>query len=490
MLQALPKLALSSNYSYFYLNPSHTEIFRNIKGKYGADVTALARKYVKSAMRIARHKEHLTFNHRCRRYGIVPPFLRVKPLVRNTLGMKVAERSSHQFLAALIGKCHTVINGVGRMKSIMDHLVNVLNPTEVEDLKVHTSRAQEITTQKSRTAQKAKFDRLLKKNAPPNSRWVVNLSSKKLNPNEEAVLKKGMNFAVTPGRIPVEDVITGVEGGLQGLTGSEVDKARLKIAGVLTSAKPPPSNLPWSFQKALNDLKKEEDIVILPADKGRCTVVMDKSEYQDKVNSLLEDRKFYKVLKKDPTSSTEREMNATLLKLKKEGTIPEPLYHKLRSSGGHIPLLYGLPKIHKPGIPLRPIVSFVSSPTYALSRYLARVLSPLVGNSSSFVASSSEFVNFSKTVTIPDNYELVSFDVVSLFTNVPIELALSVVEKRLDEMDVSDHTPLSKEVLVSLLRLSVVYQLLLQWDCVPADLWDSNGITGVSCCGKHSHGIH
>ena len=328
-----------------------------------------------------------------------------------------------------------------------------LNPTEVEDLKAHTSRAQEITTQKSRTAQKEKFDRLLKKNAPPNSRWVVNLSKKKLNPNEEAVLRKGMNFAVTPGRIPVEDIITGVEGGLQGLTGSEVDKARLKIAGVLTSAKPPPSNLPWSLRKALSDLKKEEDIVILPADKGRSTVVMDKSEYQDKVDSLLGDRKFYKVLKKDPTPSTERDMNASLLKMKKEGTIPEPLYHRLRSSGGHIPLLYGLPKIHKPGVPLRPIVSFVSSPTYALSKYLARVLSPLVGNSKSFVASSSEFVTFSKEVTIPDNYELVSFDVVSLFTNVPIDLALSVVEKRLDEMDVSDRTPLSKEALVSLLRL-------------------------------------
>ena len=195
------------------MNPSHTEIFRNIKGKYGADVAALARKYVKSAMRIARHKEHLTFNHRCCRYGIVPPFLRVKPLVHNTLGMKVAEHSSHQFLAALIGRCHAVINGVRRMmNSLMDHLVNVLNPTEVEYLKAHTSRAQEITTQKSRTAQKEKFDRLLKKNA---SRWVVNLSKKKLNPNEEAVLRKGMNFAVTPGQIPVEDVITGVEGGLQ-----------------------------------------------------------------------------------------------------------------------------------------------------------------------------------------------------------------------------------------------------------------------------------
>ena len=43
-----------------------------------------------------------------------------------------------------------------------------------------------------------------------------------------------------------------------------------------------------------------------------------------------------------------------------------------------------------------------------------------------------------------------SFDVVSLFTNIPIGLALSVVEKRLDEVDVSDYTPLP---LLSLLRL-------------------------------------
>ena len=308
---------------------------------------------------------------------------------------------------------------------------------------------------KTRTAQKDKFDRLLKKSIPPkrDNRWVANLSSKELSPNEEAVLKKGMNFAVSPERIPVDDIIVGVEGGLQGLTGSDVDKARLKIAGVLTSAKPTPSNLPWSLRKALGDLKKREDIVILPADKGRCTVVMDETEYHAKVDSLLADRKFYKVLDKDRTSSTERKMNAALLGLKKNGTIPEPLYRRLRSLGGHIPLLYGLPKIHKPGIPLRPIVSFVSSPTYALSKHLARALSPLVGNSSSFVSSSLEFVSFSKSITIPEKYELASFDVVSLFTNVPIDLALSVVEKRLEDVDVSDRTPLSKEALVSLLRL-------------------------------------
>ena len=36
-------------------------------------------------------------------------------------------------------------------------------------------------------------------------------------------------------------------------------------------------------------------------------------EYHAKADSILVDQKFYKLLDKDPTSSTERKMNATLL---------------------------------------------------------------------------------------------------------------------------------------------------------------------------------
>ena len=58
----------------------------------------------------------------------------------------------------------------------------------------------------------------------------------------------------------------------------------------------------------------------------------------------------------------------------------------------HSPRFYGLPKIHKPGIPLRPIASFVNSPTYAISGYLARILWPVVGT----VKNSCEFADFIK----------------------------------------------------------------------------------------------
>ena len=72
-------------------------------------------------------------------------------------------------------------------------------------------------------------------------------------------------------------------------------------------------------------------------------------------------------------------MNELLLSVKRSGAIRSTLYYHLRSSAGKVPLLpllpllYGLPKIHKPAIPLRPIASFVNSPTYQLSKHLLNI---------------------------------------------------------------------------------------------------------------------
>ena len=101
---------------------------------------------------------------------------------------------------------------------------------------------------------------------------------------------------------------------------------------------------------------------------------MDKIEYREKALSLLSDKNTYTVLKSDPTGKTQRDLNAKLLLLKKSNIISETTYKMLYSSDGLSPRFYGLPKIHKPEIPLRPIVSFVNSPTYGVSSFLAKIL--------------------------------------------------------------------------------------------------------------------
>ena len=110
---------------------------------------------------------------------------------------------------------------------------------------------------------------------------------------------------------------------------------------------------------------------------------------------------------------------------------PDIVVLKLKSSDSRAPRLYGLPKIHKTNVPLRPIVSFIESSTYGLSKKLAEILSHSVGKSDRNVKNSYEFVEFLSGLTIESNEIMVSFDVVSLFTKIPVNLALQIVEDRL-----------------------------------------------------------
>lgn len=216
------------------------------------------------------------------------------------------------------------------------------------------------------------------------------------------------------------------------------------VVDAVAKARPPWVNLLPQERKAIKTLQEDNSILVLPADKGRATVVMDKAQCDEKMNSLLDDRKTYKKLTIDPTPSVERKMNALLLQLKRKGAITDDQYSKLKWSAGRLPLLYGLPKVHKPTDPLRPVVSFVHSPTYQLSKYLARILSPLVGNSPSHVRNSHTFAQFAHAESLQKGKLLVSFDVVSLFTNVPVDLAMTVAIQRLQVDDsLTGHTSLS-----------------------------------------------
>ena len=66
-----------------------------------------------------------------------------------------------------------------------------------------------------------------------------------------------------------------------------------KVASALRLSQPPKSNLNKEERQAAKKLKKEDSIIILPADKRRATVVLDKNDYNEKVNSMLADSKTY-----------------------------------------------------------------------------------------------------------------------------------------------------------------------------------------------------
>ena len=284
-------------------------------------------------------------------------------------------------------------------------------------------------------------------------KWFINLSKFKLNKPQESVLAKGLNFSPSPDKIPVEDYIVATELACQKLPNNEATVLRSEMAGVLRNAKPPRSNISREERKALVDLKKEESVLILPADKGKATVIMEVSDYEQKLSEMLSDEKTYEQLPSDPTQRYKRDLVAILSRLKKENKINKTQYDLLFPTAENIPRIYGTPKIHKPGNKVRPIVDYTGTIGYQTSRALADILSPLVGTTEHHVLNSKHLSESLAEVMIEEGEIFNSHDVVSLFTNTPIDQSLDVIRSRLEnDSTLGQRTLLSAEDIIQLLK--------------------------------------
>ena len=170
--------------------------------------------------------------------------------------------------------------------------------------------------------------------------------------------------------------------------------------------------------KAIKSLK--DDIIILPADKCNSTVVIDRMEYSNKLADLIENCCYCKE-KKDLTLKTERKLSRILSKNK--DLISQINYRQLIQHCSKLPHIYGLPKIHKDGIPLRHIVSNRGSAFHPLNCFLVEIISTLTGKFSSYDKNSAQFEERIRGCVLRE--------VLSLFTKVPTDETLAVVRDKL-----------------------------------------------------------
>ena len=218
--------------------------------------------------------------------------------------------------------------------------------------------------------------------------------------------------------------------------------------------KPQTSSLNKHQFKTMSDLKKNNTIVILPADKGNATVVMERSSYEQKVADLLDDDSYVRI-SKDPTKKTERTLNEKLKELERSGELDKHLRSRFTAQHSYTPQLYAcLPKIHKPDIPLRPIVASIGSATYNLEKELARIISPLRGKTDSYVRTPKILCRkFKISIAIHDSEIMVSFDVKSLFTKVPMDEALEIMQEKLkNDETLEDRTSFSAKTITNLIK--------------------------------------
>ncbi|CAF0974462.1 unnamed protein product [Didymodactylos carnosus] len=160
---------------------------------------------------------------------------------------------------------------------------------------------------------------------------------------------------------------------------------------------------------------------------------MDRQQYNNKIyDEILSDTSTFKPLESDPTLQKEDRLIRILNNMRDQQFISEDDYNLARPVGSHPARLYGLPKIHKENTPIRPILSSVKTFNYGLAKMLAKNLQHLA-TSQATIKDTFHFIDICKQFDSDDyeNHKMISFDVSSLFTKVPLNKTIEII---LDEL--------------------------------------------------------
>ena len=119
--------------------------------------------------------------------------------------------------------------------------------------------------------------------------------------------------------------------------------------------------------------------------------------------------------------------------------------------GGQPPRLYGLAKVHKQPVPARPVLSMPGSPYDNVGTMVTKWLSVIP--ESQIRCSNKDVVEKLKSTTLGDDEVMVSFDVSSLYTNVPVDEAIKEAADILFSGRVSK-PPVDKDTFIKLANLA------------------------------------
>ena len=368
-----------------------------------------------------------------------------------------------------------------------------------------------------------KLIRLWKTQKPKCPNCVVNLSKKVLSLEDESVLYRGLKRNVTHKKVPVDEIKTAVEdcintavlheaqtefADMPAPTSNSAERERKTAlydrVNNIAKTKCDASfrdTLKGSFNKFITSAKyicntrfnrmlhatvdrlaKDSSIKVCKFDKGNGLVLLDTDDYYTKLDVIINDTtKFRKVdvdeNNKHPLVKKENSIKDYLYRYFRKH-VDTLLYKKLYPCGSAPGKMYGLCKVHKEGNPMRPVVSMIGTAEYELAKYLDNWIKPYIP-SMYMVNSTEEFLAKINEVPIENGDYCISFDVKSLFTNVPLEETIKIITKYIFADKNHMLVPMSELIFKRLLKLATqgmfIYKNILYQQV--------DGVTMGNCLG-------
>ena len=159
---------------------------------------------------------------------------------------------------------------------------------------------------------------------------------------------------------------------------------------------------------------------------------MDRNAYEHGIFSIISDTSKVKVIDNEPTLQREGKLQRFLRALKNKGHLDKNTYDSIYPVGSQPARFYGLPKMHKARQPnstppFRPTVSSIGTYNYNLSKFLCNLLEPHVPRDYN-VRDTFSFVQEINQLSTSGKF-MVSFDVESLFTSIPLDECIDLAIK-------------------------------------------------------------
>jgi len=245
------------------------------------------------------------------------------------------------------------------------------------------------------------------------------------NPNfEKQIYAKNKNWNPGPAPVIIEEKLEEFEKALN----EEKRKLILKHSGRNLS------NLTSSQRQVLHLLKHNKHLTIKPTDKNLGPAVMETTVYTRQMLSEHLLTKDYKQLSATEAKRILVKFKNTLQKLIANNqnllSKAELLYFKRNLIAYHrIPIIYGLPKVHKTPLKLRPVVSGSNSLSAVASTWLDYKMKILLPHVQSYIKNSTEVIKDLKALHIPKGARLFSADATAMYTNINTNLGISAIRE-------------------------------------------------------------
>ena len=198
----------------------------------------------------------------------------------------------------------------------------------------------------------------------------------------------------------------------------------------------PASNLPDDLLDELSRLRDNEEVTVLPADKGGKWVIVPTHKYIAEAERQLQDPLRYEETSNDIDKATGRRLTVLLKHLRNNGFISTREFRALLPPGDYQPRRFHLlPKVHKeswpdPAMPPgRPIVSDVNSVSRQCASFVELFLAPIAQSAPSYLRDSHHLLAVLEDHALSPETLFFTMDVADLYNNIPIKAGLRVVSE-------------------------------------------------------------